>query len=338
VPKRKTLVIQYQDTDNRRDYRRLSDEQCIRLAKQGDRWAADELVKRYHPMVVQMAKQVKAPGMDLGDFIQVGHLAILEAIHRYDCRYQTVFSTLAYQVIWSRLLHAIDGANRRKYEVLNNALSLEDYLRDEDSPNLLDNRKEAHCLLDPDVNVEDTVINRCYDQQLLTQVRKLLSAEEFMIFLLLTEGNQLIDIARQLRRSRARISEVMCCIRKKLQLWLEEAIHRRDPIVCHEGSRLLAYHQALISSSNSLLHRPWEADLEGRPKAQECCLELLSYLQSRGPTTSSELYLAFKGKFSTNTVYSALEYLIRRGFLDRRVEKQGRTRVSFISIKKVPGD
>lgn len=93
----------------------ISSEEEIELAqriKQGDRLAADKLVRANLRFVISVAKQYQNKGLSLVDLIQEGNLGIIEAAKRWD--ETRGFKFISYAVWWIRqsIIHAISDQCR----------------------------------------------------------------------------------------------------------------------------------------------------------------------------------------------------------------------------------
>jgi RNA polymerase primary sigma factor len=105
------------------------------LAKEGNRGAAELLLKSNEKFVYMIARQYIGQGMELNDLTQEGFLGILKAIERFDPKIGTKFLTYASWWIKQSILLALAEHNRQVRLPLNRITILEQYKR---AKNVLD--------------------------------------------------------------------------------------------------------------------------------------------------------------------------------------------------------
>lgn len=91
----------------------LEDEiELAKKIKQGDKLAADKLIRANLRFVISVAKQYQNKGLPLVDLIQVGNIGLCEAAKRYD--ESRGFKFISYAVWWIRqaIMHAISDQCR----------------------------------------------------------------------------------------------------------------------------------------------------------------------------------------------------------------------------------
>ena len=91
----------------------LEDEiELAKKIKQGDKLAADKLIRANLRFVISVAKQYQNKGLPLVDLIQVGNIGLCEAAKRYD--ESRGFKFISYAVWWIRqaIIHAISDQCR----------------------------------------------------------------------------------------------------------------------------------------------------------------------------------------------------------------------------------
>src|ERR687891_1038742 len=79
---------------------RPPEEELVRAAKSGDPRAREELIERFMPLIVSIARSFRVEGLDFGDLIQEGCVGLLRALARFDPDRGTPFA--AYATWWIR--------------------------------------------------------------------------------------------------------------------------------------------------------------------------------------------------------------------------------------------
>lgn len=115
-----------QFTDNVRD------EELQALAKSGSSEAGDALIRRYGRVIRSLSRPYFLTGGDSEDLIQEGMLGLISAIRSYDPAAGASFRTYAELCIRRRLISAIRNAAGKKNVSLDDCLSLESPLFDDD--------------------------------------------------------------------------------------------------------------------------------------------------------------------------------------------------------------
>lgn len=115
------------------NYDILSDNELLRMAKNGDRAAEEQFALRYTRLVKVCARPFFLVGGDGEDLIQEGMLGLLSAIREYDPSMNASFKTYAEICVKRRIYSAIRTASRKKHEPLNEMVSLDEVLSEESS-------------------------------------------------------------------------------------------------------------------------------------------------------------------------------------------------------------
>ena len=191
------------------DYAKLSDAQLLSLAKEGDRAAEEELVRRYAKLVEVSTRPYFLAGGDVKDLVQEGMLGLVSAIEHYNPDNGVSFSSFAKMCIRKRLLSAIKAASRLKHLPLNESISFEQLSED---PNA------AYSAI-PDAtwkNPEELVLARESKEELVGVLSRSLSPFENSVFDCYLEGLSYQEIALRLGKSEKSVDNAVQRIRRKL--------------------------------------------------------------------------------------------------------------------------
>lgn len=105
-------------------YDNCTDDQLIELSRGGDTAATDFLMEKYKSLVRSKARAFRLPDFgDSDDLIQEGMLGLFKALRDYDAGKEASFATFAAICISRQLCTAVEGAGRKKHQVLNTAVS-----------------------------------------------------------------------------------------------------------------------------------------------------------------------------------------------------------------------
>ncbi len=117
------------------EYKDLNDYELVSKVSENDE-ITDVLFDKYMPLIRSLAKKSydenKNSGLDFNDLVQEGMIGFSKAINTYNEHKDTLFFTYARTCIEHGIITSIINANRKKYSVLNNSLSMEATNQNED--------------------------------------------------------------------------------------------------------------------------------------------------------------------------------------------------------------
>ena len=187
-------------------YTALPDEELSALAKQGDCFAEEILVKRYTRLVRQLARPLYLAGGDSDDLIQEGMIGLMCGVREYDGERSAGFRTFAEICIRNRLYSAVRAAARDKHTPLNQSVPLE-------IP-FFDGQGSFFGAMAGE-NPEDLIIGREGVQDTLSDVRKQLSDFEAKILGYYLDGLTVREMAEAVSRSPKSVDNAVQRIRRK---------------------------------------------------------------------------------------------------------------------------
>ena len=90
---------------------KIEERKLLKKAKEGDEWSRDRIIKCNLRFVVSIAKTYSNQGLSLEDLIGEGNYGLIQALDRFDLKYENKFIT--YAVWWIRhyIFQAISAAN-----------------------------------------------------------------------------------------------------------------------------------------------------------------------------------------------------------------------------------
>lgn len=195
------------------NYNDLTDEQVIKLSQDSDRLAEEVIYERYKNFVRSKARSYFLVGADREDLIQEGMIGLYKAMRDFNEEKQTTFRTFAEMCIVRQIITAIKTATRQKHMPLNNYLSLNKPLYDEDTDRTLMDTLANVQLHNP----EDILINEEEYQNIRQKLDSLLSALEKQTLYFYLEGRSYQEIALVLKRSTKSVDNALQRIKRKLE-------------------------------------------------------------------------------------------------------------------------
>lgn len=103
----------------------VSDRDLAQRAQKGDLAAEEELLRRYKELARTKANMYFMVGADEDDVLQEGMIGLLKAVRRFDPDKDASFHTFAGLCVTTQIISAIRAADRKKHQILNTSLSLE---------------------------------------------------------------------------------------------------------------------------------------------------------------------------------------------------------------------
>ena len=114
-------------------YAEMTDELLVKKAQQGDADAEEYLIRKYKNVARGKAHIYFIIGADNEDIVQEGMIGVFKAIKSYNEEKQTSFHTFAEVCINRQILTAIKAAQRQKHSPLNNSISLNGLIADQEN-------------------------------------------------------------------------------------------------------------------------------------------------------------------------------------------------------------
>lgn len=199
-------------------YTDLTDEKIVELSHEGDATAEEYLLDKYKNFVRSKARSYFLVGADHEDIVQEGMIGLYKAIRDYRPDKLSSFRAFAELCITRQIITAIKTATRQKHIPLNNYVSLNKPLYDEESDRtLLDVIIEGRTS-DP----EEMIINMENVGNIRTKINEVLSGLEQEVLNAYLDGKSYQEIAETLGRHVKSIDNALQRVKRKLEKYLEE--------------------------------------------------------------------------------------------------------------------
>ena len=210
----------YDDIDRQdlEKYEQLSDDEVALLAQGGDGQALVYLLDKYKNFVRARARSYFLIGADHEDIVQEGMIGLYKAIRDYREDKLKSFRAFAELCITRQIITAIKTATRQKHIPLNNYVSLNRPIYDEDSDRtLLDVITE-----EAPSNPEEMLINREDLSVIEGRIGQMLSELEKEVLVRYMEGKSYVEISEEMGRHVKSIDNALQRIKRKLLKYLEQ--------------------------------------------------------------------------------------------------------------------
>lgn len=193
----------------KKDYESYSDEELIRMMREGDREVAEYLAEKYKSLVRKKARTLYLVGGDTEDLIQEGMLGLFKAMQDYSPDRSASFLTFAGTCIGRQLYSAIAVSNRKKHLPLNSYLSLSA------------GEWESQERMSVEQNPEEMVIDQENVRIIRAKIEARLSKFENQVLSLYLDGADYVRIARLLGKSPKSIDNALQRIRTKIKYLIQ---------------------------------------------------------------------------------------------------------------------
>lgn len=145
--------------------------------------------------------------------MQEGRIGLYKAIRDYDISNEKEFRYFAAICITRNILTAVRLANSKTKSILNNSISIEKPINENEYENLNIN----DFLIDTNSNSEEILIKKENKKEFEEKLKTILTEYEIDVFYLKTKGYSYEKISEKLGKNIKSIDNTMCRIRKKIK-------------------------------------------------------------------------------------------------------------------------
>ena len=199
------------------NYSELSDESVVVLAKDGDTAAIDYILEKYKPLVKAKSRAYFLKGADNEDIIQEGMIGLYKSVRDFNAEKHSSYRAFAELCVNRQVITAVKAATRQKHTPLNDYVSLNKPVFDEDSQEtIIDNIKATES-----DNPETMMIGREAREGIEEHLIKNLSRYESTVLNLYLEKKSYADIAAITGKPEKSVDNALQRIKRKLEKYLE---------------------------------------------------------------------------------------------------------------------
>lgn len=187
------------------DYKKLSDEELIKLYQNGELAVTNYICEKYKPLVCKVSKPFFLIGAENEDLIQEGMIGLFNAMGDYDTSSEVTFFHFAELCIRRQMINAVDSSNTKKNRPLNSYVSLDG---EDDEGTVADSGSLSH---DP----AEMLIEAEEQNLLVDSLLKALSPMERQVCELYLTGLNYKEIAKKLGKTDKSIDNTLTRIKSK---------------------------------------------------------------------------------------------------------------------------
>ncbi len=192
------------------------EEALVLQAQNGDNNALEKVLIMYRGFVRYVCQKYYLKDGDQQDLIQEATIGLLEAIKAYDSSTKVKFRNFAFICIKRELDSMVSRSNRKKRQVLNNAIPIYAYVEDENDRYGTEYYSGENLLKDERDTPEDSIIAQEGLEELVGFLQKELTALEQKVLYLRIEGLSYKEITDVLSIQSKAVDNAIQRIRRKV--------------------------------------------------------------------------------------------------------------------------
>lgn len=205
-------------------FAQMKDEDIVQLAQMHDKLAMEYMLTRYKNFVRSRARRYFLVGADHEDIVQEGMIGLYNAIRDYQPDRLSSFHAFAELCVTRQIITAIKTATRQKHGPLNNYVSLNSPMyEDESDRTLMDVITQGN-----NQNPEDMIVGRENLFSLLQKANTMLSPLEQQVLAAYLDGKTYQEMAQLLNRGVKTVDNALQRVKHKLEKLLEEERSRNN--------------------------------------------------------------------------------------------------------------
>ena len=185
-------------------------------AQQGDREAYEKIIAMFTPYIKNIARKYFLIDADIEDLMQIGFLALCDAINKYDVNSKANFKTFLYLCVQGDIKNAITKSQNMKNRILNESLSLEFGDDEEDS--------WAVVLVGSEQTPEEEVITKQKVQKIMMRLKQQLNTQEKKVISFYLQGYRYTEIAEKLSITTKQVDNTLTKAKRIMEKFKKEEI------------------------------------------------------------------------------------------------------------------
>ena len=199
-------------------FEELTDEEIVRLAKEGDVSAVECLLDRYKNLVRARTRYYFLSGADHEDIVQEGMIGLIKAIRDFKDDRQAAFHSFADVCISRQILSAVKASTRQKHIPLNSYVSLNTPVYDSEGERTLMDVISVQFASNP----EDLIIGQEDRASIEADIREVLTELEINVLNAYLEGKSYEQIVKETGTHYKCVDNALQRIKRKTERILKE--------------------------------------------------------------------------------------------------------------------
>ncbi|MBP3384770.1 MAG: RNA polymerase sporulation sigma factor SigH [Firmicutes bacterium] len=190
----------------------MTDEELVASAQEGNLEAEEFLIRKYKELVRSRSQFYFIIGADSDDVVQEGMIGLFKAIQSYSAGKEASFKTFAELCVNRQIITAIKTASRRKHGPLNDSVSLNDPVNEEEQGTTLGEMLHAG----KDMQPEEELLMKDLMDSISSNEQNLFSAFEMQVWNEYLRGRDYREIAQILDKSPKAVDNAIQRTKKKI--------------------------------------------------------------------------------------------------------------------------
>lgn len=194
----------------------ISEEELVVLAQKGSTEALERLLYLYRGFVRYVCQKYYLKDGDQQDLLQEATIGLLEAIKAYDYKTKVKFRNFAFLCIKRELDSVVSRSNRKKRQILNNAIPIYSFVEEENSRYGTEYYSGENFMKNDKDTPEAALIAREGLQELMEFLNRELTLLEQKVLYLRIEGRSYREITSILEIQTKAVDNAIQRIRRKV--------------------------------------------------------------------------------------------------------------------------
>jgi RNA polymerase sporulation-specific sigma factor len=200
-----------------RGYCELTEEQLVKSAQEGDKLALEHLIKIYQGLLYFICEKYFLKDGDKEDLLQEATIGLIEAVRAFRPENGKKFKNFAILCITREIDSCIKKSNRKKHQILNEAIPIFSYAENEEERTGLGYQTCIDRILKDDTPTPETlIVEKETINELMTKINSALSEMEKQVLKLRIRGHSYNEITLKLNLQNKSVDNAIQRIRKKM--------------------------------------------------------------------------------------------------------------------------